>query len=80
MANPVWDVTVLTKYRDRMLGGDITREFFREVVIHAREAQLFFLPSNFTVNATLIEARTTQEELKRVVPSAPSPTSQDRHT
>lgn len=33
---PVWDVTVFTKNRDRLLDGDVAREFLSEVV---KEAQ-----------------------------------------
>ena len=29
---PVWDVTVFTKNRDRLLAGDVAREFLTEVV------------------------------------------------
>src|SRR5664279_5269894 len=34
---PVWDVTVFTKNRDRLLEGDVAREFLREVVHQAHE-------------------------------------------
>src|SRR5256885_14569309 len=34
---PVWDVTVFTKNRDRLLDGDVAREFLCEVVNQARE-------------------------------------------
>src|ERR671910_3183343 len=32
MDDPVWDPTVFSKNRDRLLEGDIAREFFHEVV------------------------------------------------
>src|SRR5678809_1711872 len=34
---PVWDVTVFTKNRDRLLDGNVAREFLCEVVRQAQE-------------------------------------------
>jgi transposase len=52
---PVWDATVFTKNRNRLLEGDVAREFLSEVV---KQAQANGLTSNehFTVDGTLIEA------------------------
>jgi transposase len=52
---PVWDVTVFTKNRNRLLEGDVAREFLSEVV---QQAQTKGLTSDehFTVDGTLIEA------------------------
>ena len=33
---PVWDVTVFTKNRNRLLEGDVAREFLCEVIAQAR--------------------------------------------
>jgi IS5 family transposase len=52
---PVWDVTVFTKNRDRLLDGDVAREFLIEVVGEAREKNLTS-DEHFTVDGTLIEA------------------------
>jgi transposase len=52
---PVWDVTVFTKNRDRLLDGDVAREFLVEVVSQAREKNLTS-DEHFTVDGTLIEA------------------------
>ena len=52
---PVWDVTVFTKNRDRLLDGDVAREFLVEVVEQAREKNLTS-DEHFTVDGTLIEA------------------------
>jgi transposase len=52
---PVWDVTVFTKNRDRLLDGDVAREFLMEVVRQAREKNLTS-DEHFTVDGTLIEA------------------------
>src|SRR5499426_4073077 len=52
---PVWDVTVFTKNRDRLLDGDVAREFLCEVVKQAQENNLTS-DEHFTVDGTLIEA------------------------
>jgi hypothetical protein len=40
MDEPVWDVTVFTKNRDRLLDGKMAREFLGEVVRQAQEKKL----------------------------------------
>src|SRR5215472_1509703 len=52
---PVWDETVFTKNRDRLLDGDVAREFLIEVVNQARDKGLTS-DEHFTVDGTLIEA------------------------
>jgi transposase len=52
---PVWDVTVFTKNRNRLLDGDVAREFLTEVVKQAQEKNLTS-DEHFTVDGTLIEA------------------------
>ena len=52
---PVWDVTVFTKNRDRLLDGDVAREFLSEVVRQAQEKNLTS-DEHFTVDGTLVEA------------------------
>ena len=52
---PVWDVTVFTKNRDRLLDGDVAREFLGEVVQQAQERNLTS-DEHFTVDGTLLEA------------------------
>jgi transposase len=52
---PVWDVTVFTKNRNRLLEGDVAREFLGEVVMQAQSAGLTS-DEHFTVDGTLIEA------------------------
>jgi transposase len=51
----VWDVTVFTKNRDRLLEGDVAREFLCEVVEQARQKKLTS-DEHFTLDGTLIEA------------------------
>jgi transposase len=55
MDERVWDVTVFTKNRDRLLEGDIAQEFFRAVLEQARAQQLLS-DEHFSVDGTLLEA------------------------
>jgi len=55
MDEEVWDVTVFTKNRERLLAGEIADEFFEQVVRQARAAGLLS-DEHFTVDGTLIEA------------------------
>src|SRR5690349_14602006 len=52
---PVWDVTVFTKNRNRLLEGDVAREFLCEVLAQA-QAKGLTSDEHFTVDGTLIEA------------------------
>lgn len=60
----VWDVTVFTKNRDRLLDGDVAREFLCEVVKQAREKNLTS-DEHFTVDGTLIEAWASLKSFQR---------------
>src|SRR5436853_3843164 len=40
MDDPIWDVTVFTKNRERLLKGDIAQAFFQEVLEQARAQTL----------------------------------------
>jgi transposase len=51
----VWDPTVFTKNRDRLLGADVAQEFLARVVEQAR-AQGLTSDEHFTVDGTLLEA------------------------
>jgi transposase len=53
--DPVWDPTVFTKNRERLLQGDIARAFFERVLAQAKARQLLSA-EHFTVDGTLIEA------------------------
>lgn len=55
MDEPVWDATVFSKNRQRLLDGDIAQAFFEMVVEHAR-AQGLLSSEHFTVDGTLLEA------------------------
>ena len=60
----VWDVTVFTKNRDRLLEGDVAREFLCEVVEQARQKNLTS-DEHFTVDGTLIEAWASLKSFQR---------------
>jgi transposase len=61
---PVWDVTVFTKNRDRLLDGDVAREFLCEVVKQAQEKKLTS-DAHFTVDGTLVEAWASLKSFQR---------------
>jgi transposase len=52
---PVWDPSTFSKNRDRVLGQQVARQFFAEVVAQAR-AQGLLSAEHFTVDGTLLEA------------------------
>ena len=73
---PVWDVTVFTKNRNRLLEGDVAREFLREVVAQA-QAKGLTSDEHFTVDGTLVEAWASlksfhRKDEKRTPPDDPS--------
>src|SRR3989454_6199597 len=51
----VWDATVFTKNRDRLLQADVAKQFLAEVVEQARSRGLTS-DEHFTVDGTLLEA------------------------
>jgi transposase len=55
MDAPVWDVTVFTKNRERLLAGDIAQRFFQAVLADPRVKPLLS-SEHFSVDGTLIEA------------------------
>jgi transposase len=61
---PVWDVTVFTKNRNRLLEGDVAREFLGEVVGQA-QAEGLTSDEHFTVDGTLIEAWASLKSFRR---------------
>jgi transposase len=62
--DPVWDATVFTKNRERLLRGDIARAFFERVLSQAQGRQLLS-GDHFTVDGTLIEAWAGLKSFKR---------------
>ena len=61
---PVWDVTVFTKNRDRLLAGAVATAFFEQVLAQAKTHRLLS-DEHFTVDGTLIEAWAGQKSFKR---------------
>jgi transposase len=55
MDDKVWDVTVFTKNRERLIAGEVAQKFFMAVLKQARGAGLLS-DEHFTVDGTLIEA------------------------
>jgi transposase len=55
MDDAVWDATVFTKNRDRLLAADVASEFLARVVAQARE-QGWASDEHFSVDGTLLEA------------------------
>jgi transposase len=64
MDDPVWDATVFSKNRDRLLDGDIATAFFVEVLAEAEAAGLVS-NEHFTVDGTLLEAWASQKSFRR---------------
>jgi transposase len=64
MDEPVWDVTVFTKNRTRLVNADVARKFLALVV---EEAQALNLMSDehFTVDGTLLEACASLKSFRR---------------
>jgi transposase len=53
--DPIWDVTVYTKNRDRLLRSAVAQAFFEQVAAQAKVSGLLS-DEHFTVDGTLIEA------------------------
>src|SRR5262249_11039336 len=53
--DPVWDATVFTKNRDRLLDADVAAKFMAAVLAH-REVKPLLSSEHLSVDGTLIEA------------------------
>jgi transposase len=60
----VWDVTVYTKNRERLLEASVAEEFFAQILAQARSADLVS-DEHFSVDGTLIEAWAGQKSFRR---------------
>ncbi len=69
----VWDATVFTKNRDRLIDGDVAQEFFLAVREQAERAGLLS-DEHFTVDGTLLEAWASRRSFQ------PRPDPPDRGT
>jgi transposase len=71
MDDAIWNATVFTKNRERLLQGDVARAFFERVVAQA-QARHLLSAEHFTVDGTLIEAWAGLKSFRRkAAPAAP---------
>ena len=75
MDDPIWDFTVFSKNRERLLEADVARAFFAEIGELAR-AKGLLSDEHFTVDGTLIEAWAGQKSFKPRA-GAPPPSDTD---
>jgi transposase len=64
MDDRVWDVTVFTKNRDRLLEGDVAQQFF-EAVIEQANAKHLLSDEHFSVDGTLLEAWASDKSFQK---------------
>jgi len=64
MDDEVWDVTVFTKNRERLIAGEVAQKFFAAVLKQARGAALLS-DEHFTVDGTLIEAWASRRSFEK---------------
>jgi transposase len=64
MDDEVWDVTVFTKNRERLIAGEVAQKFFTAVLKQARRAGLLS-DEHFTVDGTLIEAWASRRSFEK---------------
>ena len=69
MDEPVWDATVFTKNRDRLLQHEVAKVFFGQIWQQAEQAQLTS-DEHFTVDGTLLEAPWKRSETELLRKSA----------
>jgi len=70
--DPVWDPTVFSKNRDRLLRADVAALFFRAVLDEAK-ARGLVSDEHFTVDGTLLEAWASLKSFKKVSDEDPPP-------
>ena len=76
MDDPIWDFTVFSKNRERLLQAEVARAFFEEVGEVAREQGLLS-DEHFTVDGTLIEAWAGQKSFQPRGEAPTPPTESD---
>ena len=74
MDDAIWDATVFTKNRQRLLQGNIADAFFAAVLKQARQRDLLS-DEHFTVDGTLLEAWAGQKSFRRVDDNEQPPAS-----
>lgn len=60
----MWNATVFTKSRDRLLKAEVAKDFLEQVVAHTRE-QRWMSDELFPVDGTLLEAWASLRSLQR---------------
>src|SRR5262245_11028597 len=70
MDDPVWDATVFTKNRERLLAGDIAQGFFDQVLAQAYARDLMS-EEHFSVDGTLLKAWASQKSFQPKPAAAP---------
>jgi transposase len=63
MDDPIWDVTVFTKNRERLIAGEVAERLLLAVVEQAHQKQLLS-EEHFTVDGTLIQAWANRRSFK----------------
>src|SRR5436190_11084212 len=63
--DPVWDATVFSKNRDRLLAADVAALFFQAVLDEAKSRDLIS-DEHFTVDGTLLDAWASLKSFKKV--------------
>jgi transposase len=74
MDDAIWNATVFSKNRQRLLDGDIAEAFFEAVLKQARQRDLLS-DEHFTVDGTLLEAWAGQKSFRRRDEDQPPPTA-----
>jgi IS5 family transposase len=74
--DPIWDVTVFRKNRERLLEAEVARAFFAEIGQLAREKGLLS-DEHFPVDGTLLEAWAGQKSFKPRAGAPAPPTDAD---
>jgi hypothetical protein len=64
MDDAIWDLTVFTKNRERLLDGNTAETLFQDVLQQARERNLLS-DGHFTVDGTLLEAWASVKSYQR---------------
>jgi transposase len=72
----VWDATVFTKNRDRLLAGDIAEAFCQQVRGLADQQHLLS-QDHFTVDGTLLEAWASHKSFRPIADPTPPPADDD---
>lgn len=70
MDDPIWDVTVFTKNRERLLKGDVAQLFLKAIVEEATSMKLLS-NEHFTVDGTVIQAWAGHKSFKKKEDAVP---------